>query len=287
MTALRKLLVVDDDPVVGASFKRVLSGKGYLVVAAENGQEALDRLKGEKFDAVFTDLRMPGMDGLQVAEEIRSAQPWTPVVIVTGYGSPASEARARACGVSEFLNKPLSPEMIEDSAAKAVRTVFEGTAAPRAEVAQAAPIAPVVPAAPAAQVQQPRLGALRVLRNMALFLAAPFIGLLYAVLLPFVGIGMLAWLAIKGKKAEAPQAPEQAAPQVALAPVAERPAAAPEAPAPVAAVPENRGVAGAAKVVAGVIAAPFLGLAWILVAPLVGLAALVWFAAKTVFVRAS
>ena len=45
MTALRKLLDVDDDPVVGASFKRVLSGKGYLVVAAENGQEALDKLQ--------------------------------------------------------------------------------------------------------------------------------------------------------------------------------------------------------------------------------------------------
>jgi CheY-like chemotaxis protein len=205
MTALRKLLVVDDDPVVGASFKRVLSGKGYLVVAAENGQEALDRLKAEKFDAVFTDLRMPGMDGLQVAEKVRAAQPWTPVVIVTGYGSPASEARARACGVSEFLNKPLSPEMIEDSAEKAVRTVAEGMTAPPAAMPAAAPAAS---AAPVAEVL-PKAGALRMLRNMALFLAAPFIGLLYAVLLPFVGLGMLAWVAIKGRKAEAPAAPAQ------------------------------------------------------------------------------
>ncbi len=62
MSALRKVLVVDDDPVVGASFKRVLSGKGYLVVSAENGYDALARIQAEKFDAVFTDLRMPGMD---------------------------------------------------------------------------------------------------------------------------------------------------------------------------------------------------------------------------------
>lgn len=286
MTALRKLLVVDDDPVVGASFKRVLSGKGYLVVAAENGQVALDKLKAEKFDAVFTDLRMPGMDGLQVAERIRAAQPWTPVVIVTGYGSPASEARARACGVSEFLNKPLSPEMIEDSAEKAVRTVMEGVTAPREEAETAVTLtAPAASAAPAAEAPA-KFSALRMLRNMALFLAAPFIGLLYAVLLPFVGLGMLAWVAVKGRKAEAPvQVAAPAAP--AAAPVAEAVVAAPEAMAPVAAETENRGVAGAAKVVAGVIAAPFLGLAWIVVAPFVGLAALAWLGMKTVFERAS
>ncbi|GAB3663191.1 response regulator [Ramlibacter alkalitolerans] len=289
MTALRKLLVVDDDPVVGASFKRVLSGKGYLVVAAENGQQALDRLKAEKFDAVFTDLRMPGMDGLQVAERVRAAQPWTPVVIVTGYGSPASEARALACGVSEFLHKPLSPEMIEDSAEKAVRTVMEGVTAPRTEPAPlASPIAAPAAAAPAAAAPQ-KVGVLRTLRNMALFLAAPFIGLLYAVLLPFVGLGMLAWLAIKGKDAGQAQAPDEVAvaQEPAPAPVAEVPAVAPEAASPIVAETENRGFAGAAKVAAGIVAAPFLGLAWILVAPFVGLAALAWLGVKTVFVRAS
>jgi CheY-like chemotaxis protein len=287
MTALRKLLVVDDDPVVGASFKRVLSGKGYLVVAAENGQQALDRLKAEKFDAVFTDLRMPGMDGLQVAEKIRAAQPWTPVVIVTGYGSPASEARARACGVSEFLNKPLSPEMIEDSAEKAVRTVVEGVTAPVALAPTLpAPIAPAPSAAPAAEAPV-KFSALRTLKNMALFLAAPFIGLLYAVLLPFVGLGMLVWVALKGKdKAQAPVEAAQVA-AVAPEPVAELAAVAPEATSPIFAESENRGLAGAAKVAAGIVAAPFLGLAWILVAPFVGLAALAWLGVKTVFVRAS
>jgi CheY-like chemotaxis protein len=285
MTALRKLLVVDDDPVVGASFKRVLSGKGYLVVAAENGQQALDRLQGEKFDAVFTDLRMPGMDGLQVAEKVRAAQPWTPVVIVTGYGSPASEARARACGVSEFLHKPLSPEMIEDSAEKAVRTVMEGVAAPREEPAMEVTLTAAPASAAPAPEAQARGGVLRLLKNMALFLAAPFIGLLYAVLLPFVGLGMLAWVAVKGNKAEAPaEAVQEAAP----APVAEAAAVAPEAMAPLADdQTENRGIAGAAKVAVGIVAAPFLGLAWIVVAPFVGLAALAWIGMKTVFERAS
>lgn len=282
MTALRKLLVVDDDPVVGASFNRVLSGKGYIVVSAENGNDALARLQAEKFDAVFTDLRMPGMDGLQVAERVRAAQPWTPVVIVTGYGSPASEARARAAGVSAFLHKPLSPEVIEDSAAMAVRTVVEGVSAPAEAPALAA--APMAAEAPAAE-EAPRIGVLTLLKNMVLFLAAPFIGLLYAVLLPFVGLGMLAWTAVKGMREAKRAAAEQAAAPAMEEPVVE--AVAPEAMAPIAAETPNRGVAGAAKVAVGIVAAPFLGLAWILVMPFAGLAALTWFGIKAAVQRAS
>jgi CheY-like chemotaxis protein len=290
MTALRKLLVVDDDPVVGASFKRVLSGKGYLVVSAENGSEALARLQAEKFDAVFTDLRMPGMDGLQVAERVRAAQPWMPVMIVTGYGSPASEARARAAGVSGFLHKPLSPEMIEDSAAKAVQTVLHSIEPPRVELVHAAAIetAPVA-AAPAAE-PQPTGGALRVLKNMALFLAAPFIGLLYAVLLPFVGLGMLVYVALKK-----PDQVEPDAAQPAAAPI--EPVAAPVVQAPVVAIAESAaeaalesetqrsGLLGALKFAAGLAAAPFIALAWILAAPFVGLAALAWLGMKAAYTR--
>jgi DNA-binding NtrC family response regulator len=193
MSAQRKVLVVDDDPVVGQSFDRVLSRKGYAVITAANGDEALAKLATEKYDIVFTDLRMPGMDGLEVAEQVKARQPWTPVVIVTGYGSKPSEDRARALGVAEFLNKPLSPEMIEDSAAKALST------APVA-AAQAAPAA--APPAEAAPAKKPNM-----LKNMLLFLLSPFIGLLYAVLLPFVGLGMLAWIAMKkDDKAATPHA---------------------------------------------------------------------------------
>lgn len=198
MSALRKVLVVDDDPVVGQSFKRVLSGKGYAVITAANGEEALAKLKSEQYDLVYTDLRMPGMDGLEVAERVKAKQPWTPVVIVTGYGSRTSEERAYAAGVSDFLNKPLSPEMIEDSAARAL-----------AHAPLPAPV--VLPAAAAAAPEAAPAAARKpnVLKNMLLFLVAPFVGLVYAVLLPFVGIGMLAWVALKKEPKEAaPAQPE-------------------------------------------------------------------------------
>jgi len=168
MTTQARVLVVDDDPVVAKSFDRVLSGKGYAVITARDGAEALAKLAHEKYDAVFTDIRMPGMDGLEVAARIKATQPWLPVVIVTGYGSPASEARAKAIGVAGFLHKPLSPEMIEDSAREAVLSKPQAMAAPAA----------------------PQAG--RSAKNVALFIAAPFIGLAYALAFPFVGLALLA-----------------------------------------------------------------------------------------------
>jgi CheY-like chemotaxis protein len=189
MSALRKVLVVDDDPVVGKSFDRVLSGKGYVVVTAEDGYDAMAKLQAENYDVVFTDLRMPGMSGLEVAERVRTRQPWTPVVIVTGYGSTKSEERAKAAGVSDFLHKPLSPEVIEQTAAKAL-----AQGAPKTIVRLEEQVA-VVQEIEAQAGKKPH-----VIRNMALFLCAPFIGLLYAVLLPFVGMGMLAYAALKKDK---------------------------------------------------------------------------------------
>src|SRR3989337_875766 len=109
MEALKKVLVVDDDPVVTSSFDRVLSGKGYAVIKAASGAEALSNLAAEHYDLVFTDIRMPGMSGIEVAERVKASQPWLPVVIVTGFGSGDNEARATAAGVARVLPRPRSP----------------------------------------------------------------------------------------------------------------------------------------------------------------------------------
>ena len=178
MEATTKVLVIDDDPVVGRSFQRVLNGgKGYAVISAASGAEALDRLSREDYDVVYADIKMPGMDGLEVTERIKARSPWLPVVIVTGYGSEANEARAKKLGVSAFLRKPLSPEMIEGSLQQALQ--------PAAKVAETR-----------AKVET-RGGAALFAKNVGLFIAAPFIGLAYVVAMPFVGLGLLGWLAVK------------------------------------------------------------------------------------------
>ena len=179
--ALKKVLVVDDDPIVGKSIDRILSPRGYAVITAGNGPEALDKLAREDYDMVYTDIKMPGMDGLEVAARIKASRPWLPVVIVTGYGTDANEAKAKDIGVTGFLRKPLSPEMIETSAAGAL-------------------LAPVPAAAPVEEEREAAGPAIRVpsaLRNVAMLVAAPLLGLAFAVALPFIGLGMLAWTGLR------------------------------------------------------------------------------------------
>ena len=236
MNASRKVLVVDDDPAVRKSIDRVLSNKGYAVITAENGEEAMRKLNEEKYDLVYTDIRMPGMSGLDVAEQVKARKPWTPVVIITGYGTDAAQARAKAAGVSSFVHKPLSPEMIEDSARDAL----------------AAP-APQVLALPAAveapQAEAPASGS--ALRNILLFFAAPFIGLAYIVVFPFVGLGYMAMLA--GRVA--------------------------------AKNPTVKATAVVLKHIAMVFAAPVFGLAYVILFPFIGLAMLAWLAGRAVLAR--
>jgi CheY-like chemotaxis protein len=239
MSALLKVLVVDDDAVVGKSFDRVLTkDKGYVVITAQSGAEALEKMRTQKYDLVFTDIKMPGMDGVELAEQVKARQPWTPVVIITGFGTTENEVRAKAAGVTEFMRKPLSPAMIEESAAHAmleaapaVETVLETVAAQAVHV----------------ELEQARSS----LKNIALFFAAPFIGLAYAVFLPLIGLAMLAW--IGGKALLQTKA-------VRYAPVY-------------------------LKNVALLMAAPFVGLVYAVALPFVGIAMLIWIAGKALFVQ--
>jgi CheY-like chemotaxis protein len=201
MSALRKVLVVDDDAVVGKSFNRVLSAKkGYIVTTAQNAHEALKQMREQTFDVVFTDIKMTGMDGVELAEHVKASHPWTPVVIITGYGTTENEVRAKAAGVTEFVRKPLSPEMIEQSAAHALL--------------EPVPMTTTIKAVGTAQevhidVLEAKHNNVNNFKNIALFMAAPFIGLAYALLLPLVGLAMLAWIGGKAllKTKAARQAP--------------------------------------------------------------------------------
>jgi CheY-like chemotaxis protein len=211
MTTLRKVLVVDDDPVVAKSFDRVLSNKGYAVITASNGEEALRKIASEDYDVVYTDIRMPGMDGIEVAEHIKDRRPWLPVVIVTGFGTAENEARAKAAGVTAVLHKPLSPAMIEGSARDAL------AAALLPEEAETAALL----ATPPAQPESKPASAAQFAKNVALFLAAPFIGLMYILLFPLIGLGMLAGSALKraGVRGESVKAALKTAGMIAIAPL--------------------------------------------------------------------
>jgi len=202
MKALRKkVLVVDDDPVIGRSFDRVLSESGYEVSVAHDGWKALTSMSREDYDVVFTDIKMPGMDGLELAERIRKVRPWIPVVIITGYGTPANAARAEAAGVWGFLDKPLSPGTIERSTRAALRVIEGGARKAQLEPTAAllAPVEAPAEAKPAVVASEARAEnrAVTVLKTVGLYLAAPFCALAYMVATAFVMLGTVAWIAVR------------------------------------------------------------------------------------------
>lgn len=197
MSTKLQVLVIDDDAVVGRSFDRVLSEKGYEVSTALSGEEALDTIENTEFDVVFTDIKMPGMDGLEVTERIKARCPWTPVVVITGYGTVENEARASVLGVSGFVNKPLTPEIIESVTLKALAEPE------KAEIVAESEVDAEVKTVEDADVLK-KTGMFA--KNVGLFFAAPFIALAYIIALPFVGFYMFAKLGYKAYTKKHPSA---------------------------------------------------------------------------------
>ena len=102
---MTKILIIDDEQGIRDLLDTLLRRKGYDVVVAENGQEGLKVFRRERPNVVVLDLKMPGMDGLTVLQEVRKLDPNKPVIILTGAGTPEIEQQVRALGVTEFVEK--------------------------------------------------------------------------------------------------------------------------------------------------------------------------------------
>jgi DNA-binding NtrC family response regulator len=120
MSEKTKVLIVDDQEVVRLSYLRSLASEHCKVDVAANGDEALQTLKQNRFDLVLLDLRMPGMDGLDVLKTIKQTWPDTEVVIITGYPNVETAKEAVRLGAHGYLAKPVGPADIIDAANDAV-----------------------------------------------------------------------------------------------------------------------------------------------------------------------
>jgi DNA-binding response OmpR family regulator len=106
---MKRILIIDDEPNARLNFRMALEVEGYQVTEAPSGAAASETLLGELFDLAILDLRMPGMDGLELLEQMREEGMATPVIIVTAYGSVPDAVRAMKLGAIDFLEKPLRP----------------------------------------------------------------------------------------------------------------------------------------------------------------------------------
>jgi excisionase family DNA binding protein len=115
-----RVLVVDDDPSVRDLLAKTLALAEYDVDISSDGRMALERLRIIPYDLLITDLKMPGVDGLNVIREARRLKADIPVIIITGFSTEASAIEAVNLGVSGYLTKPFRVPRVLAAASKAL-----------------------------------------------------------------------------------------------------------------------------------------------------------------------
>lgn len=126
------ILIVDDEDTLRYFLKRTLQDEGYRVSEASDGQAALDLLGHENFDLALVDLRMAGVDGLEVMRQFRQRLPGTQIIIVTAYASVPSAVEALRHGAHDYLTKPVNTaDLLASVADGLARRSVQAPSAPR------------------------------------------------------------------------------------------------------------------------------------------------------------
>jgi len=118
--ARERILVVDDEPDVLSVCERVLRGDGYTVRTVSSGFEAVQIASMEPFDCLLTDIKMPGMDGLDVVSSARTLSPHLVCITMTGYSTMDTAIEALRLGIEEFLVKPFTPQDLLSAVSRAL-----------------------------------------------------------------------------------------------------------------------------------------------------------------------
>lgn len=102
------ILIVDDELLIRDLLYDFFVGQGWETSVADNGQRAMDIIDARRIDLVLSDIRMPGMDGLQLTAELRTSHPGLPVVLMTGFPSVDTAVAALRFKVTDYITKPFN-----------------------------------------------------------------------------------------------------------------------------------------------------------------------------------
>ncbi len=121
------ILVVDDERSMRDFLKILLQKEGHTVVTAHNGESALDCLKNQEFDLIISDIRMPGMGGLELLGAVKELHPDLPVIMITAFASPDDAVQAMKSGAFDYISKPFNVDEIK-SVIESATTKKKGSA---------------------------------------------------------------------------------------------------------------------------------------------------------------
>jgi len=114
MSDSAKVLLVEDDPGIRDTLRRVLTEEGHEVTVEARGDEGMARAAKGSFNLVITDLRLPGLNGLELVRQLHAAQPRLPIILITAFGTTESAIEATKFGAYDYLLKPFNvPELLE------------------------------------------------------------------------------------------------------------------------------------------------------------------------------
>jgi len=103
----KKILIIEDDEEMTSLLKEFLNEEGYETDSVDNGSEAYRRLVKEDFDLIITDIRMPGLTGLDILPGVRKLQPEAPIIVMTAFGSEEVYHKVLERGATAYLEKPI------------------------------------------------------------------------------------------------------------------------------------------------------------------------------------
>jgi CheY-like chemotaxis protein len=115
----RKIMVVDDERSIRELFQSAFSEAGYDVYLAEKGEEALRTLQQNDIDLIFLDLRLFGMNGIDLCKQIKKDKPLSIIYAITGWAGLFEVAECREAGFDDYFTKPVSPEILLQAVAEA------------------------------------------------------------------------------------------------------------------------------------------------------------------------
>ena len=121
MDSHEKILVVDDEKNVRVLFERILAKEGYEVECAASGSEAIDKLANNSFDLVVTDLKMEGIDGLDLIRKGKKTNQAIPFILISGYGTAQTAVSAGQEGADVYLMKPIDMKDLKLAVKRALR----------------------------------------------------------------------------------------------------------------------------------------------------------------------
>ena len=116
-----RILAVDDEVKMTRLLEINLKTEGYHVDKATSSKEALQMMEETTYDMVITDLKMPGMDGMELLKKIKSIYPYTQVIVITAFGTVESAVEAMRNGAFHYLTKPLNLGELKEVVRKALR----------------------------------------------------------------------------------------------------------------------------------------------------------------------